>query len=72
MHEDGEWFGIVRWCNEDIEEALRQRGIPVTQHNVDEIRVRCEHHFFADAMIETGWNMIDSYIDIAEMEGQIQ
>jgi len=66
-----EWFGIVRWCEEDIADALDRHGIPATQSNIDEIRVRCEHHFFTDAMIETGWSVIESFIDIARMEGKL-
>ena len=27
-----EWFGQVRWCKEDLEDALRSQGYPVTEH----------------------------------------
>lgn len=57
-----EFFGIVRWCEEDIEEALRQRGYNPTPEMVAVIRNCCNHHCFTDYMIEAGWNMIDRYI----------
>ena len=57
-----EWFGIVRWCEEDIEERLRYFDYEPTENAVALIRANCEHHMFKDSMIEHGWHLIDCYI----------
>ena len=57
-----EWFGQVRWCKEDLEEALRQRGYPVTENNVNKLYQHCNNHWFTDQMIEAGWEFIYSMI----------
>jgi hypothetical protein len=56
-----EWFGQVRWCEDDLKEALRVQGYPATENNVAKLKALCEHHFFTDCMIERGWEyMYDS------------
>ena len=57
-----EWFGIVRWCEEYIEERLQYHGYTPTKEAVALIRANCEHHMFKDSMIEHGWHLIDCYI----------
>ena len=56
------FFCIVRWCEEDIEEALRQYGYDPSPEMVAIIRRNCEHHCFREAMIETGRDYINAYI----------
>ena len=51
---DNEWFRQVRWCNEDLEEALDDNGYPVTENNVSKLRRECDSHWFTDHMIEAG------------------
>ncbi len=60
---DTGWFGIVRWSDEDIATRLQDFGFDAGAENISIIRRNCEHHFFTDSMIETGWNCIDSYIN---------
>jgi hypothetical protein len=67
LEDDDEWFGKVRWCEEDLEEALKEQGYPVTENNVSKLRSLCEHHFFTDCMIERGWDYI--YDQIGEGDG---
>lgn len=59
---DSQWFGKVRWCDDDIREALRNNGFKDCEVNISVIRKECEHHCFKDGMIETGWHYINSYI----------
>jgi hypothetical protein len=68
-----EWFGIVRWCEDDIHEALINNGYEPTEEAIRLIRKNCEHHYFKDAMVETGWDYINAYIaenadDLTESE----
>ena len=57
-----EWFGVVRWCDDDIKNALEIQGIAVTENNVDKLHRMCSHHSFTDMMIEQGWEFIYSMI----------
>lgn len=61
--ENDEWFGVVRWCDNDIKNALETQGIAVTENNVDKLKNLCLHHSFTDEMIERGWGYI--YDEIA-------
>lgn len=55
---DNEWFGVVRWCDGDLINALETQGIAVTKNNVDKLKSLCLYHSFTDEMIERGWEYI--------------
>lgn len=57
-----DWFGVTRWCDEDIHKALVENGYEPTEEAIALIRRDCEHHCFRDATNETGWHYIHSYI----------
>ena len=63
MKKSDDWFGIVRWCNDDIKNALEELGYESTEENILKIRNILEHHSFTDMMIETGWNVINQTIE---------
>ena len=56
--EETEWFGKVRWCEADLEEALRVQGYPVTENNISRLYDICKSHWFTDHMISSGWEYI--------------
>lgn len=62
------YFGVVRWHEDDIKEALRSAGYDDCDENVTVIKKECDHHCFKDGMIETGWHYINSYIQENEDE----
>lgn len=65
----GEWFGLVRWCDEDIEAGLEDCGIEVTEDNVAAVRFDLENgHGFTDNMIMAGWDYIHDLIDGMHLE----
>lgn len=66
--QEKEWFGVVRWCNDDIRESLEKYGMKTSQDNVDEVRWRCESHHFTDGMIEAGWDALDNIIQTALLD----
>lgn len=70
--ENTEWFGVVRWCDEDIRCALDLAGFEPTIENVSSVRRKCEHHSFTDAMIERGWEVMEQMIWQARQEGSIR
>lgn len=53
-----EWFGIVRWCDEDLKNALEVQGITATESNIEKLHNMCSHHSFTDMMIERGWEIM--------------
>ena len=53
-----EWFGMVRWCEEDLKLALEHQGYPVTENNIANLYNLCNNHWFEDHMIEAGWEFI--------------
>lgn len=57
------YFGEVRWCKEDLEVALKNKGLPVTENNLSRLYVICSHHWFRDYTIEAGWEFINNNID---------
>jgi hypothetical protein len=59
---EDDWFGIVRWHEDDIREALLSRGFEPTEEAIRCIRSKAEHHFFEDSMIETGWDLLYAFI----------
>lgn len=66
------WFGMVRWCDDDIAEKLQEMDIEPTPAHIAAVRSLCEdHHYFTDAMIETGWSVMEYLIDEARENGEI-
>jgi hypothetical protein len=69
--ENTEWFGIVRWCKDDLKAALERNGYPITDDNVDELFCQLQHHSFSDCMIAAGWDFIDDAISSLAFDGKI-
>ena len=61
-----EWFGQVRWCEEDLKNALEEQGYPVTENNIAKLYNACEKHWFTDRMIEAGWDYIYNAIGMGD------
>lgn len=58
-----QWFGKVRWCDADIEEALLYKVLDPSPENIAAVRTRLAHHSFNDCMVEAGWNYIHCVVD---------
>lgn len=66
------WFGIVRWCNDDIASMLEGMGIDATEKNIAAVRCACENnHHFTDGMIEAGWAAIEYTINCLNEKGEL-
>lgn len=59
---NSEWFGIVRWCEDDLKCALEDKGYPATENNIAKLHSICSPHFFTDVMIERGWEFMHDSI----------
>lgn len=57
-----EWFGQVRWCEDDLKVALEDKGYPVTENNIAKLYTLCDSHWFIDQMIEAGWEYMHNII----------
>ena len=60
---ENEWFGQVRWCEDDLKVALEDRGYPVTEENIAKLYNICQSHWFTDCMIAAGWQFMYDQID---------
>lgn len=59
---DGEnYFGVVRWCDDDLRGAIEESGNIPTDELVSHLRTLCEKPL-CDMMIERGWEVISSLI----------
>ena len=58
-----EWFGQVRWHNDDLASALKDKGISATEKNIVKLRSLLDNHWFTDHMISAGWDYINNCID---------
>ena len=68
-----EWFGIVRWCEEDLIAGLVDNGFPATENNVGELLCHiCNDHGFCDHMIAAGWDYIQAVIYDLHSSGLIE
>lgn len=66
------WFGIVRWCDDDIAAMLEGMGIDATKKNIAAVRCACENnHHFTDGMIEAGWAAIEYAINRLNEKGEL-
>ena len=61
-----EWFGQVRWCENDLKSALEENGYPITENNIAQLYSLCDTHWFTDHMIEAGWEYINNQIGYGE------
>ena len=57
-----DWFGIVRWHEDDIRAALMEHGFEPTEEAISLIRLKMENHCFTELQIACGWDMINEYI----------
>ena len=57
-----EWFGIVRWCDEDVETALIDNGYEPTPEAVALIKADGLATALTDYGVQSGWDVFESII----------
>lgn len=62
-----EYFGEVRWCEDDLRNALEVNDVEPTDELVGQLRKLCEHHSFEDAIVSAGWEIIYGYINNGQL-----
>ena len=53
-----EYFGMVRWNEDDLRNALEENDVRPTDERVAQLRKLCESSSFEEAMIGAGWDII--------------
>lgn len=58
----------IQWVDDDLKEALRNRGFKPTGENIDTLLTNGLEKVLCDRSIEIGWDIIDTVIDNCEDE----
>lgn len=66
--ETSEYWGCVRWHDDDVKNALISEGFSPSAEAVGIIHDACQHHNLQDQMIAAGWDVIHSIICEKESE----
>ena len=58
-----EYFGMVRWNEDDLRNALEENDVRPTDERVAQLRKLCESSSFEEAMIGAGGDIIYGYVN---------
>ena len=61
-------IATIEWIDEDLKEALDNRGFEPTGENIDLLLTNGLKKALCDRSIEFGWDIIDTVIDNCEDE----
>lgn len=64
-----EFFAVIRWAEDDVQEALARRDLPLTQNNID--LVMDQGTVLEERSIEEGWEMLDVIISDLEYDNEL-
>lgn len=67
MDEDNT-IAIIKWIDEDLKDALKNRGYEPTEDNIDILLTNGLRKALCNRSIEFGWDIIDTVIDDCEDE----
>lgn len=60
---ESEYFGEVRWCDDDVRNALECCNAKTTYEAVRAVREFCRSSTFTDRIVERGWDEIYGFIE---------
>lgn len=60
--DDSRYFGAVRWCVEDVENALEVCEVKATDEAIKAVVQFCKSEHFTERMIERGWDEMYDFI----------
>lgn len=55
---DANYFGVIKWCNDDIWDAFAYHCYDFTGEDIDDVRAVLEGDAFREHMIAAGWDFI--------------
>ena len=64
-----EFFAVIRWAEDDVQEALARRDLPLTEKNIE--LVMDHSTTLEERSIEEGWEMLDVIISDLEYDNEL-
>lgn len=64
-----EFFAVIRWCEDDVHQALVDRDILPTKENIQKVMER--HDVIEENSIEEGWAILDCIISDLQYDEEL-
>lgn len=68
MENNNNYFGVVRWCVEDVMDAIETQGFESTEENVNRVMAEFSETALQAVMIQAGWEYLYEIVN-SELEG---
>ena len=68
MENNNNYFGVVRWCAEDVADAIETQGFEPTEENVKTVMSELNEMALTAVMIQAGWDYLYNLVN-EELEG---
>lgn len=63
MENNNNYFGIVRWCEEDVADAIETQGFEPTEENVKAVMAEFSEAALQTTMIQAGWDYLYNLVN---------
>lgn len=63
MENNNNYFGIVRWCAEDVANAIETQGFEPTEENVKTVMAELSETALTAVMIQAGWEYLYNLVN---------
>jgi hypothetical protein len=63
MENNNNYFGVVRWCEEDVADAIETQGFEPTEENVKTVMSELNEMALTAVMIQAGWDYLYSLVN---------
>lgn len=63
MENNNNYFGIVRWCEEDVANAIKEQGFEPTEENVKIVMGTLNESAFISFMVQAGWDYLYNIVN---------
>ncbi len=63
MENNNNYFGVVRWCIEDVEDAIEVQGFKPTEENVKTVMAELNETALTAVMIQAGWEYLYNLVN---------
>lgn len=63
MENNNNYFGVVRWCAEDIADAIETQGFKLTEENINKVMAEFSETALQATMIQAGWDYLYNIVN---------
>lgn len=63
MENNNNYFGVVRWCAEDVADAIEMQGFEPTEENVNTVMAELSESALTATMIQAGWEYLYNLVN---------